>query len=150
MYTNSLLWGLSFQYWCFIISNRVYLSRDMTKPTKWLCAQRTLRSAWASARSDQSSLSAWRKLGSLATQWSHSEDSDQTGLGAHSLCWFCHVAAHFYCRTHGSIISQSCFTYFRLSCCGWFSFSSLLVSVPKYFSVNLVHFAPSNTIDPGL
>ena len=26
----------------------------MTKPTKWLCAQRRLRSAWASAQSDQS------------------------------------------------------------------------------------------------
>ena len=51
----------------------------MTKPTKWLCAQWRLRSAWASAQSDQSSLSAWRKLGSLATQWAHSEDSDQTG-----------------------------------------------------------------------
>ena len=43
------------------------LSRDMTKPTKWMCAQRRLRSAWPSAQSDQSSLSAWRKLGSLAT-----------------------------------------------------------------------------------
>ena len=51
----------------------------MTKPTKWLCAQRRLRSAWASAQSDQSSLSAWRKLGSLATHWTHSEDTDQTG-----------------------------------------------------------------------
>ena len=30
-----------------------YMSRDMTKPTKWLCAQRRLRSAWASAQSDQ-------------------------------------------------------------------------------------------------
>ena len=28
------------------------LSRDMTKPIKWLCAQRRLRSAWASAKSD--------------------------------------------------------------------------------------------------
>ena len=27
----------------------------------------------------ESSLSAWRKLGSLATHWVHSEDSDQTG-----------------------------------------------------------------------
>ena len=27
----------------------------------------------------ESSLSAWRKLGSLATQWAHSEDADQTG-----------------------------------------------------------------------
>ena len=28
---------------------------------------------------DQSSLSAWRKLWSLATHWAHCEDSDQTG-----------------------------------------------------------------------
>ena len=27
----------------------------------------------------ESSLSAWRNLGSLATHWAHSEDSDQTG-----------------------------------------------------------------------
>ena len=55
------------------------MSRDMTNPTKWVCAQRRLRSAWASAESGQSlSLSAWRKLGSLATHWAHSEDSDQT------------------------------------------------------------------------
>ena len=32
-----------------------HMSRDMTKLTKWLCgAQRRLRSAWASAQSDQS------------------------------------------------------------------------------------------------
>ena len=30
-----------------------YLSRDMTKPTKWVCAQRRLRSAWASAQTGQ-------------------------------------------------------------------------------------------------
>ena len=48
----------------------------------------------------ESSLSAWRNLGPLATHWAHSEDSDQTGqrprliwvfAGAHSFCWFCHV-----------------------------------------------------------
>ena len=31
-------------YYCYH-----YLSHDMTKPTKWMCAQRRLRSAWASA-----------------------------------------------------------------------------------------------------
>ena len=30
-----------------------YLRRLVTKPTLWLCAQRRLRSAWASAQSDQ-------------------------------------------------------------------------------------------------
>ena len=33
-----------------------------------LCAQRRLRSAWAATQSDQSSQSAWRNFGSLATQ----------------------------------------------------------------------------------
>ena len=58
-----------------------------------------IRPVWS-----ESSLSAWRKLGSLATHWAHSEDSDQSGRmarliwvfagrGAHSLCWFCHVVA---------------------------------------------------------
>ena len=70
-----MVWRLWKQYEL----SKMHLSRDMTKPTKWLCAQRRLRSAWASAQSDQSSLSAWRKLGSLATHWAHSEESDQTG-----------------------------------------------------------------------
>ena len=42
-----------FVYTCILdIWVRVYMSRDMARPTKWLCAQR--RSAWASAQSDQS------------------------------------------------------------------------------------------------
>ena len=53
----------------------MHVSHDMTQLTKWLCAQRRLRSAWASAQSDQSSVSAWRNLGALATHWAHSEDS---------------------------------------------------------------------------
>ena len=54
------------------------------------CAQRRLRSAWASAQSDQSSQSGWRKLGSLATHWAHGKDSGQTGRNAQadlSLRW---------------------------------------------------------------
>ena len=51
--------------------------------SKWgyndLCAQGRLSSAWASIQSDQSSLSAWRNVGSLATHWAHREGSDQTG-----------------------------------------------------------------------
>ena len=50
------------------------MSHIMTKPTKWMCAQQRLRSACASAQSDQSLLSAWRILGSLATHCVHSED----------------------------------------------------------------------------
>ena len=55
------------------------LSHLMTKPTKWhVRPAKTqislgLRPVWS-----ESLLSAWRKLGFLATHWVHSEDSDQT------------------------------------------------------------------------
>ena len=40
------------------LARQITMSHDMTKPTKWVCAQRRLRSAWASAQSDQSLLCA--------------------------------------------------------------------------------------------
>ena len=79
------------------------MSHDMAKPTKWVYAQQRLRSAWASAQSDQSLHCALN--GYLRTQsffmrtektlirlsgcpgWSGSS------LGAHSFCWFCHGLA---------------------------------------------------------
>ena len=70
----------------------------MTKPTKWLCAQWRLRSAWASVQSDQSRCCAlnvylrvqafimWTAMTLIrlggCPGWSESS------LGAHSLCWF--------------------------------------------------------------
>ena len=79
------------------------MSQLMTKPTKWLCAKQRLRSAWASAQSDQSlpclqeeslgvlsyPLNAQRRLIRLGGLPDWSESS----LGAHSFCWFCHVTA---------------------------------------------------------
>ena len=45
-----------------------------------------IRPVWS-----ESSLSAWRKLGSLATYWVHSE-----GWAHMPFCWFCHEAAQLY------------------------------------------------------
>ena len=57
-----------------------YLSRLMTKPTKWhVCPAKTQISLGISPVWSESLLSARRKLGSLATHWAHSKDSDQTG-----------------------------------------------------------------------
>ena len=72
------------KYW-LITQEAVAQSRHDWKIVDWdvkpqhkhkndICTQRRLRSAWASAQSDQSSLAAWRNLGSLATHWAHSED----------------------------------------------------------------------------
>ena len=55
-----------------------------------------------------------KKLGSLATHWAQSEDSDQTGrmprliwgfAGRTSFCWFCHEAAQIIsaCNPSGTI-----------------------------------------------
>ena len=75
------------------------------KTNKMTCVPSKDRSAWASTQSDHSSLSAWRNLGSLATHWAHSEDSDQTGwmprlicvCWAHrSYCWFSHDEAQLW------------------------------------------------------
>ena len=43
----------------------------------------------------ESSLSAWRKLGSLATHWAHSEDSDQTGRMPRLIWVFAGRTYHF-------------------------------------------------------
>ena len=67
--------------------HKKHLSRLMTKPTQWhVRPAKTqislgIRPIWS-----ESSLSAWRKLGSLATYWAHSEDSDQIGR-MHRLIW---------------------------------------------------------------
>ena len=61
-----------------------------------------IRPVWS-----ESSLSAWRKLGSLATQWAHSEDSDQTGQMPRvdlSLRW---AHTHFV----GFVMSRLIFSY---------------------------------------
>ena len=70
------------------------------KPTKWLCAQRRLRSAWASAQSDQSlccALNAYpffMQTAKTLIRLGGCPGWSESSLGAHSFCWFCHVAAH--------------------------------------------------------
>ena len=53
----------------------IILSRDMTKPTKWLCAQRRLRSAWASADAQAD----------LSLRWAHTQF---VGFVMSWLMWF--------------------------------------------------------------
>ena len=52
-------------------------------------------SAWASIQSDQSSLSAWRNFGSLATHGADSKDSDQTGWMPRLIRVFAGCSGHF-------------------------------------------------------
>ena len=54
------------------------VSHDMSKPTKWVCTQRRLTSAWASAQSDQSSQCAQWVAKDPSFLHADSKDSDQT------------------------------------------------------------------------
>ena len=78
-----------------------------------LCAQRILRSAWASAHWSESSLSAWRNIGSSAAHWAHREDwSDwvyaQADLSLRwaqkPFCWFCHEMSQSFSDNFASCI----------------------------------------------
>ena len=54
------------------------MSQRMTKPLKWhVCPAKTQISLGIHPDWSGPSLSEWRKLGSLATHWAHSKDSDQ-------------------------------------------------------------------------
>ena len=73
-----------------------YFSQRMTKPTKWHVrpAKRQIslgiRRVWS-----EPSMSTWRKLGSLATHWAHSKDSDQAGWMPRLIWVFARRTCHF-------------------------------------------------------
>ena len=72
------------------------MSRLMTKPTKWHeRPAKTQISLGIHPGWSESSLSAWRKLGSLATHWTHSKDSDQTGRMLRLIWVFAGRTDHF-------------------------------------------------------
>ena len=85
---SSLIWV------CTVCSD--HLSRNTTVPTKWhVCPAKTqislgIRPVWS-----ESSLSAWRNLGSLASHCAHSEDSDQTGRMPRLIWVFAGRTCHF-------------------------------------------------------
>ena len=107
-------------------SDRSNMSRLMTKPTKWLCAQRRLRSAWTFAQSDQNRLRWAAKDPSLSScerrrLWSDWVDAqaDLRLRWAHmAFCWFCHEASHivFITVLQGAIWQRWTVQYFILTC----------------------------------
>ena len=135
----------------------------MTKPTKWhVRSAKTqislgIRPVWS-----ESSLSAWRKLGSLATHGAHSEDSDQTGrmtlirlgrcpgwsessLGAHAVSLVLSRGGSFHAATHNarwpstpqgvSLMWPPC----QVVC--WSSLPSCSISPPWYLQLSYQRFS---------
>ena len=66
------------------------------EPTKWhVRPAKTRISLGICPVWSESLLSTWRKLGSLATHWEHSEDSDQTGRMPRLIWVFAGCTCHF-------------------------------------------------------
>ena len=106
------------------------MSRDMTKPTKWVCAQRRLRSAWVSAQSNLSSLCAqWVAKGPRFLH-ADSKDSDQT-VRIPRLIWV------FAGRTLTSFVLSKLF--------GWKMYlnTNCLLRTIKWLTVNFFQIVPS-------
>ena len=79
-----------------LLSDIAHLSHLMTKPTKWHVRPAKMQiSLGIGPVWSESSLSAWRKLRSLATHWVHSEDSDQTGRMPRLIWVFAGHTCHF-------------------------------------------------------
>ena len=74
---------------------KLNMSRLVTNPRKWLWAQRRLRSAWASAQSDQSSQCTQWVAEDLMFLHADSEDSDQTGRMPRLIRVFARRKCHF-------------------------------------------------------
>ena len=64
------------------------LSRDIIKPTKWLCAQWRLRSAWASAKPDQSHRCVLNGYLRIQPFFMQTAKTDQTGQMPRLICGF--------------------------------------------------------------
>ena len=85
------------------------MSRIVTKPTQWhVRPAKTqvslgIRPVWS-----ESSLSAWRKLRSLATHWADSEESDQTGRMPRLIRVFAGRTCHFVCFCHDAAQIERC------------------------------------------
>ena len=84
----------------------------------------------------ESSLSAWRKLGSLATHWAHSEDSDQTGQMPRLIWVFAGHTAILLVLSRGG--SYLLFVYIQHVQCLFvkIKLSNLHHSLPVYFYYN--------------
>ena len=107
-----------------------------------MCAQRRLRSAWASVQSDQSSLFAqWVAkdpsfLHAESEDWSDWADaqSDLSLRWAHMpVCWFCHEAAH-------SFLFFSHLLYrFIVKNVNWFAFGQFTLNFVILYSLYVIH-----------
>ena len=94
----------------------IQLSHLVTKPTKWhVRPAKTQISLGIHPVWSESWLSAWRKLGFLATHWAHSEDSDQTGRMPRLIWVFAgHTVILLVLSWGGSVIHKKCRHYEKI------------------------------------
>ena len=100
---NKNYWLLSLELLAKLLTEEITFEPPHDKTNKMTCTQRRLRSAWASAQSNQSLRYPHEgTLGPLATHWAQEKTSIKLGgcpgWSKLSLCafrWFCQEAAHW-------------------------------------------------------
>ena len=70
----------------------VHMSHTMTKPTKWVLSESSLCAQWVSKNQ-----SFFMRTAKTLIRLGGCPGWPESSLGAHSFCWFCHVAAHITC-----------------------------------------------------
>ena len=119
---------------------------------QWMCAERRLRSARASAQSDQSlrcpheeslgpKLPTERRAKTLIRLGGR-QGWSESSLGAQSLCWFCHEAAHL-APPSNRVTKQIYIHYFRF--CSLFLQPE--IEKKKYYSWNIKLLIISEGLD---
>ena len=122
----------------------------MTKPTKWVCAQQRLRSAWASAQFDQSSLCAQWVAKDPRFLHEDSEDSDQTGRMPRLIWVFAgRTLILLVLSCHGSYLIS--FHHLEdIRCNKWRNRTNVMCAKPSILSLRSVRMktkmSPSNSI----
>ena len=93
------------------------MSHLMAKQTKWhVRPAKTQISLGIRPVCSESSLSAWRKLGSLATQW-----SDQTGRMPRLIWVFAGRTCHFVCFVVRRLIHWCCWVVCQIQAVAWYA-----------------------------
>ena len=97
----------------------IYIASKKKKKKKEKERKKTACALSEDSESDQFSLSAWRKLGSLPTHWAHIEDYDLTGRMPRLIWVFAGRKDHFVGLVMRRLIYFKRAFAFKLKCSCW-------------------------------
>ena len=112
-------------------------------------AQWRLRSTCICPVWSESSLSTWRKFGSFANHWVHSEGWSEFSLGAQSFCWFCHEVAQLWAEAHQDLRNDRCLIWIYADCLSeTLDHYSIFSDIMKHTTKNFKNISTEGDVKP--